>query len=402
MASGAAALARAGYLTLTPPGHPFPGVSSRLAFSALSRAGLLILLSMALWLPLAPQAEAQTTVTLVSNTGQARSGSRQPGGPVSLAQSFDTGSNAGGYNLDSIVLDFDAVPTSAGTVATVRADDSGSPSSTVLYTLTNPTLALGLNEFAAPSNATLDAGATYHVVLAHPVDNSGPSWDRTFLRNGLDAGASPGWAIDAAYQRNEGTSAWIVGSTSRALQMQVKGSAIGTTITDTTAPTVIAFIIDNSPTSADTLTWQVTFNEDVENVDATDFSVAGTTATLAVNRVGDEPTSQYNVTATGGNLASLDATVTLSFAATQNIQDIAGNALTNTTPTVTNDNTYVVDNTAPTVTSVVRQDPASTPTNSDTLTWRVTFNEDVDQLFNSGHLWATFFGCGHDGDAGGE
>ena len=138
-------------------------------------------------------APALAQSVLVSNTGQATSASRRPGGSASLAQSFDTGSNAGGYNLDSIVLDFNNLPTSAGTVATVRADDSGSPSSTVLYTLTNPTLALGLNEFAAPSNATLDAGATYHVVLAHPVENSGPSWERTFLSNGLDAGASPGW-----------------------------------------------------------------------------------------------------------------------------------------------------------------------------------------------------------------
>ena len=33
----------------------------------------------------------------------------------------------------------------------------------------------------------------------------------------------------------------------------------------------------------------------------------------------------------------------------------------------------------PRVTSIERQDPTSTPTNADTLTWRVTFNEDVDQ-----------------------
>ena len=57
----------------------------------------------------------------------------------------------------------------------------------------------------------------------------------------------------------------------------------------------------------------------------------------------------YDVTASGGDLASLDATVTLSFASTQNITDTAGTALANTTPTGTNENTYDVDNTAPTV-----------------------------------------------------
>ena len=85
----------------------------------------------------------------------------------------------------------------------------------------------------------------------------------------------------------------------------------------------------------------------------------------------------YDVTVSGGDLASLDGTVTLSFASGQNIADIADNALSDTAPTGTNANTYVVDNTAPTVTSIVRQTPSSSPTNADTLTWRVTFSEEV-------------------------
>ena len=39
---------------------------------------------------------------------------------------------------------------------------------------------------------------------------------------------------------------------------------------------------DTSPTNADSLTWRVTFSEDVQNVDATDFTVSGTTATLSL------------------------------------------------------------------------------------------------------------------------
>ena len=38
------------------------------------------------------------------------------------------------------------------------------------------------------------------------------------------------------------------------------------------------------------------------------------------------------------------------------------------------------DTTAPTVTSITRQDPTSSPTNSDTLTWRVTFSEAVESV----------------------
>ena len=50
---------------------------------------------------------------------------------------------------------------------------------------------------------------------------------------------------------------------------------------DSTAPTVTSIkrqTPTSSPTNADTLTWRVTFSEAVENVDAADFTVAGTTA----------------------------------------------------------------------------------------------------------------------------
>jgi len=121
---------------------------------------------------------------------------------------------------------------------------------------------------------------------------------------------------------------------------------------DNTDPTVTSITRQNpatSPTSADSVTWRILFGEpaDVSTVDVTDFTITGTTATLGVTQVDDD---EYDVTASGGDLASLNATVTLNFSGGQNIADIAGNSLTVTTPTGTDDNDYVVDNTAPTVT----------------------------------------------------
>ena len=147
---------------------------------------------------------------------------------------------------------------------------------------------------------------------------------------------------------------------------------------DTGAPGVVSIerqSPSSSPTNADSLTWRVTFDEDVKDVDAADFAVGGTTATLAVSEV--TATTVYDVTASGGDLAGLDATVTLSFAAGQDIEDLAGNALAATAPTGTNEPDYAVDNAAPAVTSIGRQSPSSSPTNADSLTWRVTFGEDV-------------------------
>ena len=122
---------------------------------------------------------------------------------------------------------------------------------------------------------------------------------------------------------------------------------------DTTAPRVVSIEFQNptaSPTNAESLTWRVTFSEAVANLDGADFAVGGTSATLTAAAVpGSSPA--YDVTATGGNLASFDGTVTLSFAVNQNIQDAAGNALANTTPTGANEASYVLDNTAPTAPS---------------------------------------------------
>ena len=128
-------------------------------------------------------------------------------------------------------------------------------------------------------------------------------------------------------------------------------NATAAAVTDTTAPTVTSITRQDptsSPTNSDNLTWRVTFSEAVENVDPADFMTTGTTATLTVTEVTN---SVYDVTASGGNLDSLDGTVTLAFAADQNIADPSDNTLTATTPTGANDPTFELDNTVPTFVS---------------------------------------------------
>ncbi|MCK9201940.1 MAG: Ig-like domain-containing protein, partial [Gallionella sp.] len=113
---------------------------------------------------------------------------------------------------------------------------------------------------------------------------------------------------------------------------------------DTAAPTLTS-IATQSPasttTNADTLVYRATFGEAVSNVDATDFAVTGTTATVTSVTVAG--TNAYDVTVSGGNLAGLNGSVTLGFAGAQNITDAGGNALVTPTATVS----YTVSNTAP-------------------------------------------------------
>lgn len=117
-------------------------------------------------------------------------------------------------------------------------------------------------------------------------------------------------------------------------------SNISIGVNDTVAPSLSSLDRDTPSsvqTEADTLRWKVKFDEDVVNVDASDFSLSGTSATLSVSGSGDT----YYVTASGGDLASLTGQVTLSLAGANNIQDQGANAL-NTSST---SSSYSVDNT---------------------------------------------------------
>lgn len=151
-------------------------------------------------------------------------------------------------------------------------------------------------------------------------------------------------------------------------------------VNDVVAPRITSIVRNtpaSSPTAADSVSWRVTFDEPVQNVTSGDFTISGTTGTLAVNNVS---TTVTDVSLSGGDMASLDATVTLGFAGDQNIADLAGNALSNTTPTGTTQLSFDIDNTAPRIASIARQTPAASPTNADSVTWRMTFDEAVQNV----------------------
>ncbi len=222
--------------------------------------------------------------------------------------------------------------------------------------------------YAFPANTFADADSDTLTYTATQSDNSAlPAWlsftpgTRTFSGTPQAADVE---TVSVKVTASDGNG----GSVSDTFDIVVSPPA------DTTAPTVTSIVRQtptSSPTNADSLTWRVTFSEAVSNVDTADFAVSGTTATLSVSAVSGV-TGAYDVTASGGNLAGVTATVTLSIAAGHDIQDAASNALTNTTPTGTNDDTWMVDNTAPTVTIT------GVPTTSNAaFTATFTFSEDV-------------------------
>ena len=363
-------------------------------------------------------------------------------------QAFTTGNNSTGYSVTSVTIvsrdpNNDAIP-----LQICEVDGSVHPT-TVCTDLTPPSsYPQGNLTYTVPTTTplTLDADTTYMLVFKAPP--SGLLRVAATSSDGEDAASLTGFSIANAFQWYNTSNTWVIGNFSRAILITITGkvnqtapgtptdlsatargsdeinlswtapdstggsditgykiesssdagsnwsnlvadtgntntayqhaglspgdtrhyrvsaiNSVGTsapsntanattaTVTDTTAPTVTSITRQDptsSPTNSDTLTWRVTFSEAVESVDPADFVITGTTATLTITAVTN---SVYDVTASGGDLASVNDTVTLAFATDQNILDPSDNALTATTPTGANDHTFELDNAVPTFVS---------------------------------------------------
>ena len=123
---------------------------------------------------------------LVSNTSETRSSTTSA---LYSAQSFTTGSAAGGYTLSEVAIHLAA---NTGTTSVkIRTDDSGDPGSTVVATLTG-SVANGLQTFTAPANTRLDANTTYWVSVNEGVSANRAEFSSTTSHN--ETGLT-GWTI---------------------------------------------------------------------------------------------------------------------------------------------------------------------------------------------------------------
>ncbi len=158
-------------------------------------------------------AEAQTSVKLVSNTGQRGSGG---GSFSSHHQAFTTGSLSSKLTSVELLVSGGAVGPSTYSVS-IHSDSSGSPGSS-LGTLTNPTRLPSshrLVQFTAPGGGIdLIANTTYFVKTAGP-SGSAPPYFLATSSDAEDAGGVAGWSIaDSSSFRN-----------SRSFRMAIHGYA---------------------------------------------------------------------------------------------------------------------------------------------------------------------------------
>ena len=255
----------------------------------------------------------------------------------------------------SITIDASA-PSAPGTPDLDTASDSGSSNTDNITNDTTPTL----SGSGAEANSTVTVTSNVNGELGTPSADGSGNW--SFTPETMSGGAHHITAKSTDDAGNVGTAS----------------SALSITI-DTTAPGITSFVRQTpsaSPTNSDSLVFRATFNEDVQNVDTSDFSVTGTTA--SVSGVNSVNASVYDITVSGGDLSGLDGTVGINLSGGQNISDMAGNALPSSEPAT--DETYTIDNTAPSFTAISRKTPSTSPTNSDSLVFDLTFNDNVSNV----------------------
>ena len=169
----------------------------------------------------------QATQTFVANTGQADGTNAFLGNDY--AQAFTTGSNAAGYSLRSVDVEFstiDSAFSSSALTASIHAASGGSPGSS-LGTLTNPAsfpVSSSDQTLTFTSSAGIDLAAnTTYFVMFDMGSNQAQASIRATASDSEDGGALAGWSIgDGALFRAfsfSSTAAWITSASSLKLSL---------------------------------------------------------------------------------------------------------------------------------------------------------------------------------------
>ena len=136
---------------------------------------------------------------LVANTGQTTAGSSDVNQVNWTAQQFTTGPNPAGYDLSFVTLEGASAQATVPLTLTLRDDDDGSPSSTVLATFDNPAdWIAGDNLFSLSTAFELEPDTAYWLYM-DPSASIDVSYTR---RTTVDRSSQAGWSIGYSCDSN--------------------------------------------------------------------------------------------------------------------------------------------------------------------------------------------------------
>ena len=182
---------------------------------------------------LAPQILQAQGTTYLSNLDQSSVGSLAAGSDSWLAATFETGTNPGGYVLNSIQLAMtDAVGSTGGFMVMLYAPASGSflPGSSLgtLNGSLNPVTS-GLYTYTPAANLTLAPRTTYSIVLTAgtTVANGAYEWSYAGINsyNPTDDWGTLSGVLGGAWTSSNGSSPWI-GNEGAFPQFAVNGTGV--------------------------------------------------------------------------------------------------------------------------------------------------------------------------------
>ena len=167
----------------------------------------------------------------VSNLSETKSGSGyvgQWGTNYSSAQSFTTGSNTGGYTLQSLTLDFsNKIGSPTGFTAAIHAESNSNPAASATYTLTGPQHpANGQYTYTCSGSCSLDADTEYFLVMSATIPNTGSVnhylADYTSSDDQTNTPTNAGWSIaDVGKFRSSNAGAWQANASGYAFKLKV-------------------------------------------------------------------------------------------------------------------------------------------------------------------------------------
>jgi hypothetical protein len=317
------------------------------------------------------------TVTVDYSVTVNPSGSGTPTGNVTVDDGLGGAGDSCVASVATGTCDLNpSAPGSLTLTATYAGDTNfnGSVSAGVSQTVTRPnTTITSINRQTPSSTPTNATSVVWRVTFADPVfgltasnfslANTGLTAPSISTVTAVSASPDTQWDVTANTGSGDGTLGLnLANDTSLSHHVTTSLPFTGQTYTiDKTAPLVASIKRQSpasNPTNADVLVFRVTFNEAVTNVGANSFVASGTTTPINGSVTAITPNLVFDFTidgtADGGDLSTLNGTVGLDIASSPAIKDLAGNTLqvVAPTPAATNDQTYTVDNTGPTVTDV--------------------------------------------------
>ena len=278
-------------------------------------------------------------------------------------QAFTTGNNSTGYSVTSVTIvsrdpNNDPIP-----LQICEVDGSVHPT-TVCTDLTPPSsYPQGNLTYTVPTTTplTLDADTTYMLVFKAPP--SGLLRVAATSSDDQDPTSLTGFSIANAFQWYNTSNTWVIGNFSRAILITITGKVNQTA---PGAPTDLSATARGS--TKINLSWTAPDGSDITGYKIESSSDAGSNWTDLVADTGNTNTAYQHTGLSRGDTRHYRVSA---------INSVGTSAPSNTANATT---ATVTDTTAPTVTSITPQDPTSSPTNSDNLTWRVTFSEAVENV----------------------